>query len=59
MQYAQNSETFNTVDENCEERTLNVHGQRGAFKIEPEQLVEIFYNQSAKYDVDQLVITVE
>ena len=36
------------MGENCEERTLNVNGQREAFKIEPGQLVEIFCNRSAK-----------
>ena len=47
MHNAKNPETFKTVDENCEERTLNVNGQREAFKIEPGQLVEICGNQSA------------
>ena len=43
MQNAKNSETFKTEDENCKERTLHVNGQREAFKIEPGQLVEIFF----------------
>ena len=44
----QELETFKTVGEYCEEKTLNVNGQREAFKIEPGQLVEIFCSQSAK-----------
>ena len=58
MHNAKNYETFKTVDENCEEGTLNVNGQSKAFKIEPGQL-ETFCNQNTKKDGDQLMITVD